>query len=339
MPENYLNSRAYSGEQQGVPTLLGSGDVPTRLITHGLSPASLRHNAVLQKDEWLLFDTAVVEEAKIRLVAVADLMNANQTFNLPNAMGTTVLQWEDMEDMTAATRSMDGITRGNLDRLEFNSNQMPIHITHKDFRLNLRHLEASRKNGTPLDATHARVASRIVSESLEDALFNGTGLTWDNGTVYGYTNHPNRNTGTISDWGASGTSGNTILTNLLSMVSALEGDRMYGPYQVYVPGGSSGVWTNLQEDFKANSDRSTIERLRAVAGILDIKPCDQLADGNVVMVQMTPDVVELVDGEEITNVQWDTDGGFQINFKVMAIQVHRLKKDAAGRMGLAHFTW
>ena len=153
--------------------------VPERLLAHGLNVNSLRHNAVLQKEEWLQFDTVVIEEAMIRLTAFADLLAAGLSFDINNAMGTTVLEWEDMSDMQPAVRSMDGVTRDRSDRVEFSPNSIPLHITHKDFFLNLRHLEASRRLGQSLDLTQARVCSRLVSESLEDALFNGTGLTWD----------------------------------------------------------------------------------------------------------------------------------------------------------------
>jgi len=53
---------------------------------------------------------------------------------------------------------------------------------------------------------------------------------------------------------------------------------------------------------------------------------------------MTEDVVEAVDGMKFAMVQWDTKGGMQKNFRVMGIQVPRLKSDINGRMGVMHAT-
>jgi hypothetical protein len=45
-------------------------------------------------------------------------------------------------------------------------------------------------------------------------------------------------------------------------------------------------------------------------------------------------VVELVDGLPIQNIQWDTEGGFMHYFKVLTIQVPRLKADYNGNTGI-----
>jgi hypothetical protein len=54
----------------------------------------------------------------------------------------------------------------------------------------------------------------------------------------------------------------------------------------------------------------------------------------VLLVQMTSDVVDLVDGMPIQTVQWDTEGGFIHNYKVMTIQVPRVKSDYNNRSGI-----
>ena len=56
----------------------------------------------------------------------------------------------------------------------------------------------------------------------------------------------------------------------------------------------------------------------------------------MVMVQMTTDVVREVVGMDITTVQWETKGGMQLNFKVMAILVPQLRADQNGNTGIVH---
>ncbi len=48
--------------------------------------------------------------------------------------------------------------------------------SHKDFRINIRALEASRKLGQTLDTTMVGLATRLVTERLETILFNGLSL-------------------------------------------------------------------------------------------------------------------------------------------------------------------
>lgn len=297
------------------------------------SASVLRTADTLSKDEWVILDEALVEEGKIRLRGVADLMAAGLTKPVANGLGKTVLQWEKISDMNPASVSLDGMAKTEGDRQEFTLNSLPLPITHKDFYINLRTLTASRERGESLDTTQARTAGRLVSEAVEAMLFLG-GPTFGGAAIYGYTTHPNRNTGAIGTSWASDT-GENILTDVLAMITALEGDRFYGPYNLYIPSGYSAV---MGADFKAASDKTIRQRILELDQINSVTVVDSLAANHVVMVQLTSDVVQLVEGEPLQTVQWDIEGGFQINFKAFTIMVPLVKSDAQGRSGVVHFS-
>jgi uncharacterized linocin/CFP29 family protein len=300
-----------------------------------LSPDALRTADVLQKDEWIHFDDAIVEEGIIRLRGVADLVNAGLTIPVPNAMGKTIFQWEKVTDMNPAEVSLSGVNRTENDRIDYDLGNLPLPITHKDFDIQLRTLEASRTRGEALDTTQARIAGRLVAEEIERMLFRG-GKTFGGSTIYGYTNHPDRNTVSIGTaWDDVGQTGDNILTDVLAMIAAAEADRYNGPYNLYIP---SNYSLKLELDFKANGDKSIRQRISEVDRISSIRTVDQLPEDNVVLVQMTRDVVALVDGEPIQTVQWDAEGGFLVKFKVMAIQVPLIRSDATGRSGVVHLS-
>ncbi len=63
-----------------------------------------------------------------------------------------------------------------------------------------------------------------------------------------------------------------------------------------------------------------------------------MTTANVALVQMTSDVVRVVTGMAPTTVQWDTDGGMTLNFKVMAIMVPQVRNDQAGNSGIVKYT-
>jgi uncharacterized linocin/CFP29 family protein len=302
-----------------------------------LSSQSLRTLDTLRHEEWKFFDDVLIEEAKIRLVGVGDLIRLGLVTNVPNALGKTVLGYEKISDMDPATVSLDGLGRTPNDWQEFQLNQIPLPITHKDFFLNLRALSASRTSGEPLDTIHVRTAGRVVAEKAESMLFVG-GPTYGGMPIYGYTTHPNRNTGAFdgaNHWGVPAKTGASYLADMLAAIAALHADRMYGPYLVYVPA-DAGV--QIEKDYNAGSanPESVKQRLMKISSVLDIRTADQLPSANVVVVQATADVVTWVNGESLRTVQWDEGGGFKVNFKAWQIAVPLVRADMDGRSGVFH---
>ena len=332
MPTEFIGR---DGENQ-----IATGDVATRLLANNMDVGALRTNTVLQKDEWEMLDTAVIEVARERLNGVADLVGRGLTFDVPNGMGTTIVQHETRSEMTAAQVSMDGVTRSQNDRVTFNLISTPLPIIHHDFQITARNLASSRRQGTPLDTTQVEEATRQVAETTEDLLFNGLttgdvlGFGSDTATIFGYTNRTSRNTVTLAtQWDASAATGAVILADVIAMVAAAHTDRMFGPYILYIP---TNYWVELIDDFKANSDKTILQRIREIDGIADVKPADKLADDNVLLVQMTKSNVDMVIGMQPTTVQWETQGGMVLFFKVMSIMVPRIKLDHNSRSGVVH---
>ncbi len=336
MPFDFIGSDGDSVSAQG--------DVAQRLLDNDMNVNALRTNATLRKDEWEMLDTAVIEVARERLNAVTDLFERGLTFNVPNALGTTVIQHETRSEMTAAEISMDGITRGQNDRVTFAIVNTPLPIIHHDFQITARNLASSRKLGTPLDTTQVEEATRQVAETTEGLLLNGhaagdiLGFGSSTATMFGYTNRTDRNTVSLAlDWDLDSTTmdGEVILADVLAMITGAQADRMFGPYMLYIP---TNYWVTLMDDFKSNSDKTILERIKQLPGIIDVKPADKLADDNVLLIQMTRSNVDMAVGMQPTTIQWETQGGMIMFFKVMSIMVPRIKLDHNGRSGVVHLS-
>lgn len=295
------------------------------------SAAHLRTADTLRKDQWIELDNVLVEENMTRIRGVQDLLDNGLVKRIPNGLGRTVLQYEKISDMNPANVSMDGMTRGENDRPDFTLAGIPLPITHKDFFFNIRTLAASRRFGEPLDDTAVRVAGRKIAEAREDMLFNG-GKQFASLPIYGYTTHPNRNLETLGANWASATAAQ-ILSDVGSMLSTLQSDRFYGPYVLYVPGNAS---VNLNADYSTSYTRTIRQRILDYPEIQDVRVSDALATGNVVLVQMTSDVVQMVEGEPLQTVQWDIEGGMGVNFKAFEIMVPLIKASSEGRSGIVH---
>lgn len=289
--------------------------------------------ATLRYDEWKAIDEAVVKIARERLVAAADLQSRGLTYPISNGLGSTVLQWETLSDMEAAEIDMAAQKQSDEDRPVYETNYLPLPIVHKSFSISLRALEASRKTGDPLDTTMAELATRQVVEKVEDVILLGaSSFAFGGGTLYGYMDHPNRNTVTLAaNWDASATTGEDILDDVLAMLKSATNVRHYGPFILYVPTDYDDI---LDNDFKANSDKTIRARLMELAKISDIRAADRLTDNNVLLVEMQPENVKLVVGMPVTTLQWEEHGGLLLKFKIMTIMIPWMRPDQDNRLGV-----
>lgn len=310
----------------------------TRNVGNGKQMAIPVQNntATLRKDDWIILDEAILKIAKPRLRVFGDLRAAGLQYVIPEGMGKTVLQYERQTDISAARISMDGIGQSINDRPLFDLQNLPLPIIHKDFQFSLRQLMASRTGGSPLDTTTAELAARRVAEQVEMLTMGTLGsYTFGGGSIYGYTNFPNRITGTGTAPTSGGWTPATTLQEVLGMKQKAYNAFHYGPYKLYC----SLPWDQyMDSDYVAAYQSKTLrQRLMEIEGIESVDTADYLNNGfQLVLVQQSSDVARAVVGMDITTVQWETHGGMMVNFKVMCILVPQLRTDLNGNTGLVH---
>ncbi len=325
----------------------------------------------LRKEEWIMLDSVVERAARLRLRAWADLAGSS-TFGGFNGMSKMVLEHETMSDPSEAIVDMDGLGEGRNDAPLFQLEGLPLPITHAGFWFSSRKLAISRNTGTPLDSTMAEAAGRRVAEMVEKTTIGvETGVTYGGNStqvggysrassVFGYTNFTNRLTKTnitaptTGSWVPS-----TTLADVLAMRNQLYAGKFYGPFMLY----HSNDWdTYLDNDYYVSITSGAVAptktlrtRLKEIEGITDVRRLDYLASSattfaaapdyitaanpfTLIMVQMTSDVCRAVNGMDLTVVQWESQGGMRLNFKVMCIWVPQIRADYAGKCGLLHAT-
>lgn len=321
------------------PFLDDSGD--TRIITNAEGDSQIVTNSgLLQYQEWLDIDRSVTQTANLRLTGMADLRSRGLTHSL-GSIGQTVSLWDSVSSMTEAGIDMSGITNGEEDTIEYATSQVPVPIVHKDFRLNLRRLQASRMFGESVDVTAASVASRLVSEASESMLFGGKAIKVEGGSIYGYRNFPARAQVDLTvDWLTATPA--QIKGDVQAMLAAARTRRFFGPFVLYIPPEWEGA---LDEDYVVGTEaagytsvsKTVRDALLALSGLAEIKVADLMgATAEAVLVQMTNDVVDLAIAQDVTTLSWAAMGGMQERFKVMAVWVPRLKADYDGRCGIVH---
>lgn len=311
----------------------------------------------LRKEEWIMLDRRLTMVQRQRLRAWADL-SAAANFGGFDGFAKMTLEYEAMSDPGEAVVDMDGLTEGRNDAPVFKLRSVPLAITHSDFWLSSRKLAISRNTGTPLNLTLGEAAARRVAEMVEKTLIGtvtgthygtvSTGPTAHDGNsqAYGYTNFPQRQIKTDLTT-PTGSNPDDTLLDILEMRDLMYAANFFGPFMLYhgtdwdvYLDNDYGVINGTGYGFAPN--KTLRNRIREVEGIMDVRRLDFLTSSTnpftLLMVQMTSEVAEAVNAMAITPIQWETKGGFQLNFKVMSIQVPLLKFDYNENCGIVHAT-
>lgn len=304
-------------------------------------PYVVRANAqaTLTKEAWLHLDTQLLKVARNRLRAVADLRQAGLTYSVPNGMGTTVLEYQKMNDTGDAIISMDGLRLGSDFRPLFESAYLPLPIIHSDFQFSLRQIMTSRQTGAPLDTSAGEMAARRVAEKTERlSLGRLDTYAYGGGTIMGMCNFTGRLTQTITAPTSTGWTGATLLGEVLAMRQTAQNAKHYGPFILYF----SSAWDKyLDNDYSTAYKGLTVrDRIRMIDGITDVRTLDYLDTStstyNVLLLEMDTGTIRLVIGMDVTTLEWDDMGGLRKNYKVMCIIIPQLRADMDGNTGIVH---
>jgi uncharacterized linocin/CFP29 family protein len=313
------------------------GNVAQRLFANGMNPAALRTNATLPMEVWKQFDTAVLKVARQRMPCVGDLISRGLTYPLSNALGKTVLAYQKMTDIADASLDMDALTENYRDRATFTWGYLPIPICHADFQISARDLAASRNGDMPLDTTMIELATRKVAEKIESVYINGSNtFNFGGGVIYGLHDFTPAATGSLSaHWDHTAATGATILKDVVTMKAAINAKKHYGPFMLYVPTLFDPI---LDQPFNAYTGTTIREQIKKVDGIQGILAADSLPADHVALVEMDQSTVRIIEGMQPTPIEWDSKGGMNLNYKVMAILVPQLRADVDSNTGIAVYS-
>ena len=315
-----------------------------KLLRSGqLSIAELRAMRPLPENAQKLIDDAVIRVGLDRLAVVADLLSEGLTFDLGQEFwGITDLQWDMMNEVGSAKRTMEPLARGEKQIVERTPGHVPVYLTWDDFELGIRTIGAGQRSGQPLDTTMVEQATRRVNEALEDAAINGAGITVAGGTTPGLLTAPNANsftytgTGGQTAWDHANKTGAQVVDDVIGMADTLRTHRRFGPYALYV---NTSYGNSLNKNFdtsQAITRRQRLEQMVFGGRNLRVVDADQLPANRTSLVQLTSDVVDVVVGQQPTVVSWDHPSGWATNWVVLACLVPRVKTDSASRSGICN---
>ncbi len=321
-------------------TGMEAGSIRAVMMQNGIDPAELRkYDRTLPEDAWKEIDARVVQIARQRLVLTGYLLSQGLRYPLNDFLGTPVLQTQKASDMEAADITMEPTSRGNEGRMTFSDVYLPIPIIHKPISFGIRMLRAAAKNGQPIDTTTITTVLRKVMDKVEDVFVNGASgiavtVESTQGVVQGLTTFTNRNTVDLAvNWDTSGKTGAQILSDVMDMLDSARGDRMYGPFVLLVP---NNYESKLDEDYGSSYPKTIRARLLEIEAIQDIRVIDQLSDDNVVLLNLSEETVEVIDGLRPTVIPLIQNETFVEPYLGMACMLPYLKADKDGKCGIVH---
>jgi hypothetical protein len=323
--------------------LQGQGG-PMQALAEGLlrfgSIKGIRAAAPLPRLTEDVLDGTVVKVGRQRLALVDDLINAGLVYRLDNWMSVPSLTYRQTSNGGYARRTMMPDSRGERTVLDLDYESIPIFCTWEDFSFEIREILAAERVGAPLDTAILEQCVRNVNEAIEDQAINGAttvdgavlkinGLTAPGAltspvNTYAYTGG--------EAWSAVGHTGDEILADIQSGIDVLVADNYYGPYNLYIP---RGYASKMALDFKANGDLTIRERVLELSEIANIRVLDYLPADRTLLVQMTSDVVDVIQGQSPTVVSWTDGPGWNRFWCVMACTIVRWKANKSGGVGFA----
>ena len=301
-------------------------------------------NGALRHEDFLVIQDKVLEVRRRKLNGIADLMAAGLSFGVD--IGEQLVGFENINEFQEAEQEMnpDGTYQNN--DTSFGVAYVPNPITHQSFSVPWRQKGFDYKRSLGMTE-----AIRQVSEKLEDMLFNGNtsivaNFNGANQPLYGYTTHPDRGTGTISDWTLTTAAGLAAIVpetvEQVGLMFSAQGGVSNDSVVMYV---ANDIWTNLQNDYKvestdtAGSGMMVVERIKKIAQIKDVKPAEKLAAGQVMLVEMEERTIQLAIASDVIAVpHQETSPMMPQVMTIYAAMVPQIKSDSNNNTGIRHLT-
>jgi uncharacterized linocin/CFP29 family protein len=120
------------------------------------------------------------------------------------------------------------------------------------------------------------------------------------------------------------------------MIASLVAKGFNGPFGVYISPTQYAQTLALTGANLSDTQLSVIQR--TIPDLKFVKRAPKLADGNVLVVQFSKDVVDLAIGQDVVPVSWQDYGGLVNEFIVLAAMAPRIKYDVDHNTGVAHAT-
>lgn len=293
-------------------------------------------NGTVRHEDFLVIQEMLTDVRRRKLNGISDLREAGLSFTV--GLAEQLVGTENVNEFQEAEQEMNPTDYQDNDSV-FAEVFTPNPITHQSWSVPWRQLGFDYKRSVGLKET-----MRQVAERLEETLFNGNpkivvSFGGSNQSLFGYTNHPNRGTGTITDWSLIANNDKIVneVIALLGLMFKNQGGVEMSSVVLYYPKNFKEV---LDRDYISGFPSVTVaERLKRIPEIKDIKFGEKLADTNVILVEMNERTIQLAMASDLVTVPHvKTNPMAPQVLTTYAAMVQIIKVDSNGNTGILHAT-
>ena len=307
------------------------------VVRKGSSKKSLITNAngTLRHEDFMVIQDRIVEVRRRSLNGISDLKSAGLSFGV--SIGEQLVGFENINEFQEANQEMNPNSYDNND-MTFSESFVPNPITHQSFSVPWRQQGFDYKRSLGMTES-----VRQVAEKLEDTLFNGNAkiavnFQGTNYPIYGYTNHPDRGQGTISDWTLEANV-EKIVPEMVDQIGRMWSDQGGVGNKSVVVYVSNDIWNIFQKDYKPTVVGTIMNRVMQIAQIKDVKPAEKLGSKQVMLVEMEARTIELAQASDIITIPHQKTNPMAPQvMTTYAAMIHQIKVDSNGNTGIRHLT-
>jgi len=289
----------------------------------------------LPRDVWGEWDREGIEVQREVLAVFGDL--AASVAN-PMPIGKLVHYFQQVSDSGSVNVSLDGRSKGRTDQPTISYQGTPVPIFDSAFSYGWRQMEAARTEGFQLDGAARRNAMFKVAEALELMALNGRDdIVVGGDQLYGLTNHPKRNTRSItSGVTLNGASGTEWLAEVRETLELLHAANFRVPATIYM---NWDDWFYASvTDFSTQYPNKTIaQRVLEMMNVREVIPATNVAANEIIAVVKDRRVVRTLNAMPMASrQQFRANPEDDYDFIVMAAQAIEILYDADDNCGIAH---
>lgn len=330
----------YSSEQ--VSALMGSRlafnanqrEMASRF--RGINTDLIGNAYVLPKDVWESWDGETVQIYRDNLV-LYDRLSSKVGRSV--SLGKMIFYYGKSKSTPEVVKSLDGLAKARREQATIVYEGVPLPIYGSMFGYGWRQLQAAMEEGWDgLDETSRYDTSRVVAEEMESTVINGDStIVFEGATQYGLRTAPGRNTrSTGAD--LSTATGAEVEAEFRATAAANHADNFKVPFTWYVNWDDWFYWSTTDYS-TAKGDKTILQKLMEQPHVKEIVPVPDLAADELIALVEDRRVVEILNAMPITTIpMFRSNITDNYDFEVMAAFTLQFKRDADGKMGMAHST-
>jgi uncharacterized linocin/CFP29 family protein len=292
----------------------------------------MRTMAMLPPHAQEYIEKEIGQVALERLSLVKSLSDEGLVTPLANWLAIPQYGWNEASKSGVAQAGMVPGGQGEDSQPDMTPSFIPIYCQWETHTISIRDLAAAARAGYDIETNQMQQGVRRINEATEDYSIYGGFQAAGGLKTYGLLTAPNRTVmNAIHDWDDPATTGVQKLNDIIAIRGALHAQHQYDPFNVVV---GTTYSDSLDGDFKDLSSISTRERLMEINGLNEIITADRFPANTVGVYTVNKNTIDLIVGQEITNVSWPTASPWSFTTTILQCMVPRVRNDYNGQSGI-----